>query len=199
MLGALAAATRVVGIFLFPALLAEWWIQSRGKLKNLAPLFLIFLGLLVYMAYLGRTTGDPFYFVHVQPFFGAGREGEKLVLLYQVFWRYFKMLATTRLDPLYFAVWMEFLSGILFLVISVFAYFRLRLSYFIFIVCAYLTPTLTGTFSSFPRYVLAFFPGFILLAILIDKHRWFKLVYQLTTGILLVVSVILFIRGYWVA
>ncbi len=199
MLGAFASATRLAGIFLFPALLIEWWIQSRGKLKNLAPLFLTFLGLVAYMGYLDKTTGDPLYFIHVQPFFGAERAVEKLVLLYQVFWRYLKMILTTRFDVLYFSVWLELVAGVLFLALTALTYLKLRLSYFVFMILAYITPTLTGTFSSMPRYVLVLFPGFILLALLAEKRRWLRIAYPLIGGILLIASVILFTRGYWVA
>ena len=203
-LGALASATRPVGIFLFPALLVEWHRQKtknkKQKTKNFLALLFVGFGLLVYMWYLQRTVGDPFYFIHVQPFFGAQRTGGKIILLYQVFWRYFKMLVTVEKTTLtYFVVVLEFLSGLLFLLLSIFAYLRLRLSYFIFMVFAYLTPTLTGTLSSMPRYVLVLFPGFILLAIWAEKYRWLKILYPIIAGILLIISSILFTRGYWVA
>lgn len=201
-LGAFASTTRLVGIFLFPALLIEWWQErvknEKPRVKNLLPLFLIAAGLLFYMSYLKKTVGDPLFFIHVQPFFGAERSGDRLILLYQVFWRYFKMILTTRADVLYFAVWTELLFSLLFLILSVFAYFRLRLSYFIFMTLAYITPTFTGTFSSMPRYVLVLFPGFIALALLAEKYRWLRIVYLTGAGILLIVSTILFTRGYWV-
>jgi len=202
-LGAFASATKFVGIFLFPALLIEWY-QSRRESKNediksFLPLLFIGFGLLFYMWYLKKTVGDPLYFIHVQPFFGAERTGGKIILLYQVFWRYFKMILTTKADVLYFAVWTELLASILFLALSVFAYLRLRFSYFVFMVLAYITPTLNGTLSSMPRYVLTLFPGFILLALLAEKYRWLKIIYPIIGGILLIISTILFTRGYFVA
>lgn len=202
-LGAFASAARFAGIFLFPALFVEWCqekTESKNEdIKSFLPLLFIGVGLLFYMWYLKRTVGDPLYFIHVQPFFGAERTGGKIILLYQVFWRYFKMIATTKLDPLYFAVWLELLAGVLFLGLSIFAYLRLRLSYFVFMVLAYITPTLSGTLSSMPRYVLTLFPGFILLALLAEKYRWLKIIYPIIGGILLIISTILFTRGYWVA
>ena len=202
-LGAFASATKFVGIFLFPALLIEWY-QSRRESKNediksFLPLLFIGFGLLFYMWYLQKTTGDPLYFIHVQPFFGAERTGGRIILLYQVFWRYFKMILTTKADVLYFAVWTELLASILFLALSVFAYLRLRFSYFVFMVLAYITPTLSGTLSSMPRYVLTLFPGFILLALLAEKYRWLKIIYPIIGGILLIIATILFTRGYFVA
>lgn len=206
-LGALASATRLVGIFLFPALLVEWWSQTSNikhqtsnKLKSVLPLFLITLGLLFYMWYLKITVGDPLYFIHVQPFFGAQRTGGKIILLYQVFWRYFKMLVTVeKLTPTYFVCVLEFLTGATFLVLTLFAYLRRWFSYVTFMALAYIAPTLTGTLSSVPRYVLVLFPGFILLAIWAEKYRWFKILYPIIAGILLIISTVLFTRGYWVA
>jgi len=203
-LGAFASATRIVGIFLFPALLVEWWetkIQSsKFKVQNLVPLFFILFGLGFYMWYLKKTVGDPLFFIHVQPLFKAERTAGKFILLYQVFWRYFKMILTTRWDPLYFVVWLEVLSAAGFLGLLIWAYFqKIRLSWLVFAFLAYLLPTLTGTFSSMPRYVLVVFPGFIALALLAEKYRWLKIFYPIFAIILMVVAVIFFTRGYWVA
>lgn len=203
-LGAFASATRFVGIFLFPALLIEWYQEKekskKEKLKTFLPLLFVVIGLLVYMWYLKETVGDPFYFIHVQPLFGAQRTGGKIILLYQVFWRYLKMLITVeKMTPTYFVVVLEFLSGLLFLVLSIFTYFRLRLSYLIFMVFAYLTPTLTGTLSSMPRYILTLFPGFILLAVFAEKYKWVRILYPLVTIPLFIISLLFFTRGYWVA
>jgi len=202
--GAFASATRVVGIFLFPALLVEWWEikvkNSKLKVKGLLSLFFILFGLGFYMWYLKKTVGDPLYFIHVQPLFKAERTAGKFILLYQVFWRYFKMILTTRMDPLYFAVWLEFLTAVVFLVLLILAYFqKIRRSWLVFSVLAYLVPTLTGTFSSLPRYVLVIFPGFITLALLVEKYRWLKIIYPVLVGILLAISTIFFIRGFWVS
>jgi len=203
-LGAFASATRFVGVFLFPALLIEWWKQhgrmKKKDLNSILPLFLIAFGFLVYMWYLKRTVGDPLYFIHVQPLFGVQRTGGKIILLYQVFWRYFKMLVTVeKLTPTYFVCVLEFLTGATFLVLTLFAYLRRWFSYVTFMAFAYIAPTLTGTLSSMPRYVLVLFPGFILLAIWAEKYRWLRILYPIIAGILLIISTILFTRGYFVA
>lgn len=204
-LGGFASTTRLVGIFLFPALLVEWWEEEKIKklkikIKSLIPLFFILLGLGIYAWYLKKTVGDPLYFIHVQPLFGAERTGGRLILLYQVFWRYFKMIMTTKPDPLYFAVWLEFLTAVGFLGLLILGYFqKMRLSYLVFAFLSYLTPTFTGTFSSMPRYALILFPAFILGAVLAEKSKWLRILYPLFAIILLVICVILFTRGYFVA
>lgn len=210
-LGGLAANTRLVGVFLFPALMYEWYEQYKpinfsfkfssnlfDKLKNFIPLLIIPLGLLSYMRFLKIKFSDPLLFIHSQPFFGANRSGGKIILIYQVFFRYLKMILTTKIDPLYFAVWLELLTAILFIFLLFKAYKKkIRLSYIIFALLALITPTLTGTFSSLPRYVLVLFPCFMYLGTVKDS--------LLRKGImaiflaLAIFSALLFFRGYWIA
>jgi len=208
--GLLAASTRLVGIFLFPALLVELAFQAKLDqpakrdysyfFSKLMPLLFIPLGLLGYMSYLSAKFQDALLFVRVQPYFGAGREAGKLVLIYQVFWRYLKMLVSVeKITPTYFVCLLELLTGLLFLFLTIFAYLRKWFSYVTFMALAYLTPTLTGTFSSMPRYVLVLFPGFILLAIWGEKYRLVKILYPLVAIPLLIISLFFFTRGFWLA
>lgn len=215
-LGLLASGTSFVGVFLFPALLYELYIQSRdsklpfdfpstalrinaqGKqisnfkfLKNAFPLLLIPIGLLSYMFWLGVNYHDPLIFIHPQ--------SDKIILLYQVCYRYLKMVATTRIDPLYFTVWLELSTGLLFLFLIFRGVFKktIRFSYIIFMALAYLVPTLTGTFVSLPRFALLFFPGFIILAHI--ENKYFRLIYPIICLILLLLAVSFFVQGYFVS
>ena len=139
-------------------------------------------------------------FVHVQTFFGAGRSSDKIILLYQVFWRYFKMLVTVEKHTLtYFVVVMEFTSAVIFLTLIIFTYLKRWYSYLIFMALAFIAPTLTGTFSSLSRYVLVLFPGFIILSLWAEKYRWLRILYPILAIPLLIFCLILFTRGYWVA
>lgn len=197
LLGAMASYTRFVGIFLFPALLVEWYLQGR-KLKHLLPVFLIPAGLLIYMSYLNKTTGDPLAFFHVQKLYGQFRS-EKIILLYQVFWRYIKMIFTVnRADPLYMTILLEAATGVIFLITSIYSFLKHRLSYAIFNAFAYLVPTLTGSFVSLPRYILVCFPSFILMASFLQhRSHYRKIVYTLFASLLFLFSA-LFFRGYWI-
>lgn len=194
-LGAFASATRVVGIFLLPALLWEWWEQKNSKwsmvngqwLASLIPIFLIPLGVLFYMRFLAATYNDPLMFVHM----------DKIIPLYQVFWRYFKMLLTTKLDPLYFAIWLEFLTTAGFLILLVFAYLRkIHFPYLVFTILAFVFPTTSGTFLSMPRFVLVLFPCFIVFSLI--EQRLIRFFLLTVSSLLLVVATLFFIRGYWV-
>lgn len=204
---ALASATRIIGVFLLPALLYERWTQLKSQhkkltptiiFKNLAPFSLSISGLLAYMYYLHTHFSDALYFLTAQPAFGAQRSADKLILLYQVIFRYTKMIFTV--DPtsiLYYTVTQEFIFSLIFLVLSIWAFKKVRPSYAIFGLLSYITPTLTGTFSSMPRYVLLLFPAFITLSLVTNPHhrRWIIRV----SVILLLINTILFTRGYWVA
>lgn len=207
-LGSLASYTRLNGIILFPALLIEWWFQhqnpdpghTRPHWRHLLVLGLIPLGLLYYMLFLHQTTGDPLAFIHVQQLFGQGRS-DKIILLYQVFWRYIKMVWTVnRADPLYFTIWLEFVTGTIFSVISVINFFRFRYSYAFFSLATFLLPSLTGTFTSQLRYVLLCFPAFILIGIwLSNASKISRVVYFGISIILQIICLMLFVRGYWIA
>ncbi len=224
----LASYTRLVGIFLFPALVYEYYegeskrrmkervavakktlaarlnfkyltyfFKSRRRhIKNLFFISLSSWGLLGYMSYLQKTMQDYFYFIKVQSGFGAQRDVSRIIMIYQVFWRYLKMILTVNFrDPIYFTIWLELLVSSLFLILLVLAWwkFKLRQSWLVFSVLAYILPTLTGTFSSMPRYALVCFPCFLVLA----KLKLPKWVYPVSGGLLLLCSA-LFVRGYWI-
>jgi Gpi18-like mannosyltransferase len=74
LLGALASATRVVGIFIWPSLLLMVFIQNRHNLMAYLAVSLSTLGLLAYMLYLQVNFQDPLYFFHMQEQFGANRQ-----------------------------------------------------------------------------------------------------------------------------
>lgn len=205
-LGALASSTRIFGIFLLPALLVEWY-YGRGKksvytpsqlITAVFPILLSASGLIAYMYYLNRVFSDSLMFLHAQPAFGAQRSADKIILLYQVFWRYGKMLLTV--DPnnlIYYTISLEAASGLLFLVLSIIAFKKIRPSYAIFAALSYIAPTLTGTLSSMPRYALLLFPSFMVLGLV--KNRQFQRVWWVVSAILLAANTALFVRGYWVA
>lgn len=215
-LGVLASSTRLIGIFLYPALLLEWY-EYKIKVQNpkqsnifhkvyylvltvlQSPLSLIPLGLLAYMLYLQVNFGDWLYFWHVQPVFGAARSGESVILLPQVLWRYTKIL--TSISPQNEAFWIPLLELVTTLgafILLVVAYFKkIRSSYLLFSLLSVLTPTLTGTFSSMPRYILMALPVFIVPGML--KSRLVKGIILIVFTILLAALTILFTRGHWVA
>ncbi len=166
--GALAGATRLVGIFLFIYMVIEY-IHYYGKRLRLIPIigvFLVPLGLMGYMWFLYGRTGDPLAFMNVQSAFGAQRSNFPVVLLPQVLWRYGRILFTAYMQPTPISYMVTIAE--LVVTISAFAvlWFRrksISLSLTVFSFCVLVVPTMTGTFSSMTRYVLSAFPLFILL------------------------------------
>lgn len=204
---ALASSTRLVGLVLWPALLLEYWptfkqtsFLSTIKTKplQLASLLIPPSGLIAYMGYLHFRFNDPLLFIHVQHEFGANRETQRLVLLYQVFYRYARMLLTVnKSSTIYYTIALEFIAGIYGSVCSIISCIKLRPSFALYASLSFIIPTLTGTFSSLPRYLLVIFPFFILTAQFLPS-KLLKL-WLLGSSILLGYNLMLFTRGLWVA
>jgi Gpi18-like mannosyltransferase len=199
---ALASATRITGVFLFPALLLEKIDQTPKTKRNnplsYLPYVLSLSGLVAYMAYLQIKFSDALYFLHAQSVFGASRTSDKIILLYQVIYRYSKMFMTVKPASLLFlSISQEFIFSVLFIFLSLLAFKYLRRSYALYSFLSLMLPTLTGTFSSMPRYVLTAFPCFIMLTLILPKKG--KIIFWVISAILLAINTVLFTRGYWVA
>jgi hypothetical protein len=206
-IGGFSTLTRVVGIAILPSLFMEN-IYSKNNFKkaeinrSVLFLFLVPIGLSIYMYYLWVMTGDPLNFLHTVGIFG-GQRSSNIVILPQVFYRYlFKIIPNLNINylPSLFSTLMEFLISILFLTISVISFYKLRISYSLFILLGYLIPTLSGSFSSLPRYVAVLFPSFILIALwLKNKSQFVKFAVYGIFGIGLLISTLMFTRGYWIS
>lgn len=205
-LGAFATATRVVGIAIFPALLTEVYLQWKKNKSNpflplICSLFTV-SGIAIYAIYLYFQTGDYLEFVHSVEIFGQQRSSN-LVLLPQVFYRYFfKILPNINYSyfPIVFSTYLELLSALAFGLLAIASFFKLRLSYALYALITYLIPSLSGSFSSYPRYVLIIFPVFILSALHISEfNKYLKLVIFVILFLLMTITTSLFMRGYWIS
>ena len=188
--GLFASLTRLIGIFLAPLL------ASGKKNRTFVPLLIVPLGLLIYMFYLKIEFNNPLYFLTSQNVWGQERSTSQIILLPQVFWRYLKILTTTNGLALLSAVF-ELTTTVFALAILTFAYKRVKTQWLVFSFLAVLTPTLTGTLTSMPRYVLVAFPIFIILAQI--KSDLTKSLILFIFAIILTIATVLFTRGYWVA
>lgn len=207
LLGGLLTATRLVGIALITALIVEVWIQRKKekKLPMIMPIigiFLASLGIIIYMYYLNFQTGDPLEFFHSVGIYGEQRSST-LILLPQVFYRYFfKILPNLNYNyfPVVFTTFFELITALILTALSVLAFFRLRLSYAVYLLVGFIIPTLSGSFSSLPRYILALFPAFLLAAVYLSRlKRNYRIIFTSIAIIFLGIATALFVRGYWVA
>jgi len=211
LLGAVASATRIVGIAILPALLLELWLSRKNKISfngllefikndwfNIIKISVSSLGLLGYMLYLQKTFNDPLYFFHVQSEFGAGRE-EGLILLPQVVWRYIKIFMTSPMDLKMFAYIQEFIFSIASFGALLLFWKRIKPSHLLFSLLIMIIPTLTGTFSSMPRYIMVAFPIYLLIGEWFSKKSTLRVFALVLSLLLLIINTLLFIQGYWVA
>ena len=189
--GTFASATRLIGLFLAFALAI-----SSKKFKKLMPLLIVPIGFLLYVLYLKVEFNNPLYFLTAQSVWGQERSATTVVLLPQVLWRYLKILATTSGLPLLNATF-ELFSALFATIILIVGAKIIKREWLIFSFLAVLTPTLTGTFASMPRYILIAFPIYIVLAHI--KSSLLKTAILFIFAVFVAVSTILFTRGYWVA
>ena len=163
-LGGLAALTRVNGLVLIPALTAEawyaWQADPRRRLRvEWTAIGLVAVGFAAYLALNQAVYGDAFRFLVIQ------RE------------HWFKQLAppwdgiggvigiiTGSSDP-FMRGWMELAFIVLGAVGTVYAAFRFRTSWFVWMAGNWLLFTSTSFVMSVPRYSLTLFPLFAWFAL----------------------------------
>lgn len=214
----LSSATRLIGIFLVIPFFFYFFSNIRGLLKSLKlsslsfVLVLVspFIGLISYMGYLWKTTGDPLFFFNSQPIFGANRSTH-LITLPQVYYRYIKILLTATHDFQWYLSLLEISIFSLIFIVLILDFLKIkkqlsvastnlrglqRLSLNIFSFINIVLPTATGTFSSIPRYALFSLSFFIFLGEL--KNTTLRSIVFIIFIILQIAILSLFIQGYFV-
>lgn len=218
----LAGMTRIVGIFLLPSAILflllpntsifdllknfkkEFFLKEIKtnfitQKKNIAILMLGSLGLIFYMSFLKYEFNDPLYFFHVQSEFGGVRE-ERIITYPQVLYRSIKILMTVSKQEIsYFTYLLEFFVGTVGLLLVILSTYKKNISLFVFCLSAFILPTLTGTFSSMPRYILVCFPIYIYLAEMLNQKPKIELLWYIISLLLLIISCTMFIQGYFIA
>jgi hypothetical protein len=158
-------------------------------------------GLVSYMTYLFMTKGDALLFFHVQSAFGAGRSSGELILLPQVFWRYARILFTAYLQPTpvsYIVSISELAVTVLAVLLIWYAWKRkFDSGLLLYSAVSLLIPSLTGTLSSMPRYVLAAFPLFVFAAR--NLNRRYAVLIGSASAVIEAVAVSYFLRGWFIA
>ena len=155
-------------------------------------------GLLGFIYYLFIRFGDPFMFIHVQSLFSNGRSDGEIILLPQVLFRYLKILVLNSPSTFaYYRSLFELLSFSLSLIALYIYRHKMPLSSLIFSLCAIILPSLSGTLSSYPRYLLAVVPLFIAISTNLSLSKiWLIVAVQYA---ILILSVALFVQGIFIA
>lgn len=198
--GMVSSATRIFGILLLPALLFEAW-QQKADYRKFFWIILIPIGLGAYMLYQFFTVGDFFAFYHLQKIVGEQHQSG-FTLLPQVYYRYIKMIFTVDIqNPIFQTIILEFMVGIFFFLLPIYGYCKkIRFSYLTYALLGFLAPTIQGSFSSVPRYVIVFFPSFLAAAVLANyAPKFIRILLLILLFFGLAAETALFLRGYWVA
>ncbi|HEV2261241.1 MAG TPA: mannosyltransferase family protein, partial [Candidatus Rubrimentiphilum sp.] len=169
-IGLLAATTRIEGILLVVPFAIEWYAahaplreaerKPRSPYYDLAPIVLIPLGLVLYMAYLWVLTGDPLAFSHVQhywnrqlafPWTSIGNSIHKIATAVGP-----QTIANQILELAFTALMIGVLIG---------GFRKLKASYIAYMSLSILMPLCTASLMSMPRFALVLFPMFAILAL----------------------------------
>ena len=206
--GGLVTLTRLSGLALIPALFFEWCLQNKTVLQRwkvyivpflktcFVALLLTSLGFISYIAYLQFVHGD---FLLFQKSMVAWRQHE-FVFPPQIIFRYLKIFVLVDKGLLvYWVALLEFVSMVLYFILTYFVAKKVRLSYGALMFFIFLLPTFTGTFAGMPRYILHAFPAFIGLALLLDKRKLLKMSLLIAFLVLGFIFTGLFTRGYFLA
>ena len=211
----LATLTRLIGLFLIIFFVLKLIENLKLKIKNFNLFIVTFfpvLGLSIYAFYLWQTTGDPFFFLHSQWAFGAHRSSN-LIFLPQVYYRYLNIFFTANWNFQYFISLFEFFIFNFVLFVLVLDFIRNclptgkagkleirnfdRMGLSIFSLVNLILPTLTGTFSSIPRYALFSLSFFLYLSQI--KNLLIKVAIAIIFIIFHIVMLGFFSQGYFVS
>ena len=214
-LGALAAATRNVGVLLLLPLLYEWYRNRRefGR-TGLLEIGAVPVGLVAYLVFLAGRFGDPLIFANEQSAYW-NRSLTNPATALNMAWRAAGIGVKYLLDPaalflgrpaapallasntlnLAFLVLFLLLAGISFAVLPP----GLSLYAFIITLVPVLSPSPSFPLLGFPRYLLAAFPLFIALGYLLSRSRTVLVLWLVVSIVLGVALTALFTTWRFVA
>lgn len=192
---ALATATRVTGIFLFPYLLLMMYHSGFGLFKATLSALPSLAGLFSYMTYLYYVAGNPLAFYTAQAGWGKADPTSPLTTLTT----YFAAITYEfRFDLTHLVVYLE-----VFITLALWYLFAFALRkksypapYLVYCFGNLAMPLITGSLGSMPRFALASFP---LLALIPSAPTLPRRLLSSLMMIAGMIGTILFIRGYWYA
>lgn len=197
---ALSSITKLIGILLFLPFIFSF---NRKIDKRIIFAVCPFIGIFIFMVYLLKTTGDPFYFFHAQSSFNRSTN---FILLPQVYFRYLKIFFLSQFSFQYLIALSEFtLFTFILIICSIDLIQTIKIKkknyFYLSIVCFsilnILIPSSTGTFSSIPRYGLFSISVFFYLSRL--KNKTVKSLILIFFGLLQTIFLSFFIQGYFIS
>jgi len=195
-IGMLAAMTRITGILLLPVLLVEYLHQREFKKENIKKdilwIFVIGFGLLVYLILNYMTYGDPLKFLEFQ----SAHWGMNLSLPTEGLLNSWNVTDWGDPGHKYHGGWFQVIFVLLGLILTIYSFFKIRLSYSLYALITWLVVTSTSFMISVPRFILTMFPIFIVLAIL-GRKKWVNYAIIFISLMLYALFLFQFVRGRW--
>lgn len=202
-MAALSSCVRLQGVFLIiPFVTYAYVYMNKRSVWTYVMAISPCIGLAMYMLFLWKTTGDPLYFFHSQPIFGAQRSTH-LITIVQVYYRYLKIFLTAQHTFQYAVAVLECIVVTISLAaVSIHGWLAykkqdsINMSLAGYSLMHIIIPSLTGTFSSTPRYALMVFSVYYVFS----QIPYTSLRYAIL-GISTVLHIVLFglfVQGYFV-
>lgn len=177
-------------------------IKKRSNLRTLIDSKII-ITLLIPLTYFG-------YLQYIQMTFGNWRYIYKAMEVWrqnvptipiQVFWRYIKILVLYQhKDIIYLVALIELFFVLFYIAVIIYSFKKIRFSYWLYLAVSIIIPATTGTFAGMPRYGLHLYPLFLAIAILLSKsNNLIRIIYIVSSIILMLAVVTLYTRGYFIA
>ena len=215
LLGALAAATRNVGVLLLVPLTLEWVRHRREVgLRGVLGVAIVPAGLAAYAAYLWARFGDPLIFARQQGDYWNREASGPLATLGDA-WTAAGIGMEYVADPATLFLGTDATPAleasnvlnlgflVFFLVVAVAGVFVLPPGLSVYAAALVLLPVLTPSprfpLMSLPRFVLGAFPVFLVLGYLLSRRRWTLATWVVISGGIGVTLAALFVTWRWVA
>ena len=215
LLGALAAATRNLGVLLLIPLLFEWARHRReAGLRGFLGMALVPAGLVAYVVYLWARFGEPLVFARQQGDYWNREFSGPLATLGDA-WKAAGVGMEYVLDPSALFIGADATPALeasnvlnltflfFFIVVALAGLFVLPPGFSIYAALLVLLPVLTPSprfpLMSLPRFVLAAFPVFLVLGFFLSRSRWTLAAWLVFSTCLGVALTALFVTWRWVA
>lgn len=202
----LAALTRLVGVFVMPMLVLEWFRRRRKALVkgeqppawgSLMATCITPLGTLVYMLYLKLAFGDPLAFMHASQAW-ARQPRSPLEMAAELFQRPLQGWGAALADgALPLDNWADLGFILFFIGLGVVLLFQRRWSEGAFVLLGALIPLSSGLLMSQRRYMWVLFPAFMLLGRW-GKNQWVDRLIFVFSLLGLGLFTAMFSNWYWV-
>ncbi|HVF56237.1 MAG TPA: hypothetical protein VM934_08800, partial [Pyrinomonadaceae bacterium] len=197
LLGAFTSLSRVNGLLLVPALIAEAFLQYRSEGRKLRPgwlwIALVGAGFICYLLINVHVFGRPFAFLEVQSVYWS----KSLTSPWVGIGGMVHSMQTRTPSEAQMVGWQELFFTMLGLGCTVWCGFKLRLSYTVWMATNWLLWTSTKFVLSVPRYTLIMFPIYILFARTAARRPLWGGAIAVWSLLFLALFASVFVQGKW--